>query len=132
LTLRRRALYAAFNAFDGDASADVAVLTGAGQAFSAGADLKGLAEGETRPIEPEGNFGPMGPTRLTLMKPVIAAVEGPAVAGSMELALWCDLRVAGRSAVFGFFNRRFGVPLVDLARSACPASSATAGRSSSS
>ena len=109
-----RALHGAFKAFDGDASADVAVLTGAGGAFSAGADLKALAEGEARPIEPEGDFGPMGPTRLKLTKPVIAAVEGPAVAGGMELALWCDLRVAGRSAVFGFFNRRFGVPLVDL------------------
>jgi enoyl-CoA hydratase len=109
-----RALYEAFKAFDGDASADVAVLTGAGGAFSAGADLKALAEGETRPIEPVGDFGPMGPTRLKLGKPVIAAVEGPAVAGGMELALWCDLRIAGRSAVFGFFNRRFGVPLIDL------------------
>lgn len=109
-----RALYEAFKAFEGDASADVAVLTGAGGAFSAGADLKALAEGETRPIEPEGDFGPMGPTRLKLLKPVIAAVEGPAVAGGLERALWCDLRIAGRSAVFGFLNRRFGVPLVDL------------------
>ena len=109
-----RALYEAFKAFDADSGSDVAVLTGAGGAFCAGADLVALAAGEIRPVEPEGDFGPMGPTRLKLMKPVIAAVEGPAVAGGMELALWCDLRIAGRSAVFGLFNRRFGVPLVDL------------------
>ncbi len=109
-----RALYDAFRAFDADAGADVAVLTGAGGAFCAGADLRALAEGEVRPIDPQGDFGPMGPTRLKLGKPVIAAVEGPAVAGGMELALWCDLRIAARSAVFGLYNRRFGVPLVDL------------------
>ena len=109
-----RALLSAFRHFDEDANADVAVLTGAGGAFCAGADLRALAEGETRPIEPGGEFGPMGPTRLRLGKPVIAAVEGPAVAGGMELALWCDLRIAARSAVFGIFNRRFGVPLIDL------------------
>jgi enoyl-CoA hydratase len=90
------------------------VLAGSGGAFCAGADLKALAEGETRPVEPDGEFGPMGPTRLKLTKPVIAAIEGPAVAGGMELALWCDLRIAARSAVFGVFNRRFGVPLIDL------------------
>ena len=71
----------------------------------------------------------MGPTRLKLGKPVIAAIEGPAVAGGMELALWCDLRIAARSAVFGVFNRRFGVPLIDSARSVCRASSAMAARS---
>ena len=109
-----RALYDAFKAFDADPGADAALLTGAGGAFCAGADLKALAEGETGRFEPDGDFGPMGPTRLRLMKPVIAAVEGPAVAGGMELALWCDLRVAARSSVFGIFNRRFGVPLVDL------------------
>src|SRR5271166_4914787 len=109
-----RALFDAFTTFDADPDADVAVLTGAGGAFCAGADLKAIAEGETRPIEPDGAFGPMGPTRLMLGKPVIAAIEGPAVAGGMELALWCDVRIAARSAVFGFFNRRFGVPLVDL------------------
>jgi enoyl-CoA hydratase len=108
------ALFSAFRRFDADPDADVAVLTGAGGAFCAGADLKAIAEGETRPIEPDGAFGPMGPTRLTLGKPVIAAIEGPAVAGGMELALWCDLRIAARSAVFGLFNRRFGVPLIDL------------------
>ena len=109
-----RALFEAFQRFDSDPNADVAVLTGAGGAFCAGADLKAIADGETRPIEPDGAFGPMGPTRLQLGKPVIAAIEGPAVAGGMDLALWCDLRIAARSAVFGFFNRRFGVPLIDL------------------
>lgn len=108
------ALHAAFKAFDADPHADVAVLTGAGGAFCAGADLRALAEGERKPIEPDGDFAPMGPTRLRLGKPVLAAIEGPAVAGGMELALWCDLRIAGRSAVMGVFNRRFGVPLVDL------------------
>jgi enoyl-CoA hydratase len=73
-----------------------------------------LAAGERKPVEPDGEFAPMGPTRLRLGKPVIAAVEGHAVAGGMELALWCDIRVAGKSAVMGIFNRRFGVPLVDL------------------
>ena len=109
-----RTLFDAFKGFDADASAAVAVLTGAGGAFSAGADIKALAEGDFEPIEPDGEFGPMGPTRLKLAKPVIAAVEGPAIAGGMELALWCDLRIAARSAVFGFFNRRFGMPIVDL------------------
>ena len=118
-----RALYDAFKRFDSDAGADVAVLTGAGDTFCAGADLdalaegerwNALAEGERWPVKPEGDLGPMGPTRLKLSKPVIAAVEGPAVAGGMELALWCDLRIAAESAVFGFYNRRFGVPLVDL------------------
>ena len=109
-----RALFDAFRRFDADPDADVAVLTGAGRAFCAGADLKAFAEGETWPIKPDGDFGPMGPTRLKLGKPVIAAIEGPAVAGGMELALWCDLRIAARSSVFGVFNRRFGVPLIDL------------------
>ena len=109
-----RALYDAFKRFDADPGADVAVLTGAGGAFCAGADLKALAQGETGRFEKDGDFGPMGPTRLKLGKPVIAAIEGPAVAGGTELALWCDLRIAARSAVFGIFNRRFGVPLIDL------------------
>src|SRR5271166_385238 len=109
-----RALYEAFKRFDADPNADVAVLTGAGGAFCAGADLKALAAGETGRFEKDGDFGPMGPTRLKLAKPVIAAIEGPAVAGGTELALWCDLRIAARSAVFGVFNRRFGVPLIDL------------------
>ncbi|MCA3755349.1 MAG: crotonase/enoyl-CoA hydratase family protein, partial [Phenylobacterium sp.] len=93
---------------------DVAILTGAGGAFCAGADLQALAAGERKPVDPDGVFAPMGPTRMRLGKPVIAAIEGAAVAGGMELALWCDLRIAGRSATMGVFNRRFGVPLVDL------------------
>ena len=108
------ALYEAFKRFDADEGADVAIVAGAGGYFCAGADLKALAEGEPRRFEPDGDFGPMGPTRLKLAKPVIASVEGPAVAGGLELALWCDLRIAARSATFGVFNRRFGVPLVDL------------------
>jgi enoyl-CoA hydratase len=102
-----------FLAFDADESASVAVLTGAEGAFCAGADLKAIAEGDVRPI-PDNGPGPMGPTRLTLSKPVVAAVEGYAVAGGIELALWCDLRVAAEDAVFGVFCRRFGVPLCDL------------------
>jgi enoyl-CoA hydratase len=91
----------------------VAILTGAGDTFCAGADLKALAEGEPRPVRPEGD-GPMGPTRMRLGKPVIAAIEGHAVAGGLELAVWCDLRVASEEAVLGVFCRRFGAPLVDL------------------
>jgi enoyl-CoA hydratase len=109
-----RALFDTFKRFDADPAADVAVLTGAGDVFCAGFDLRAFADGGTRPIDPNDEFGPMGPTRLTLGKPVIAAIEGPAVAGGLELALWCDLRIAARSAVFGVFNRRFGVPLIDL------------------
>jgi enoyl-CoA hydratase len=107
------ALASAFRTFDGDPSLSVAILTGAGETFCAGADLKALAEGEPRPVQPEGD-GPMGPTRMRLGKPVIAAIEGHAVAGGLELALWCDLRVASEEAVLGVFCRRFGVPLVDL------------------
>lgn len=102
-----------FTNFDKDESASVAVLTGAGGTFCAGADLKGIAAGEGRPVRDDGD-GPMGPTRLALSKPVIAAVEGYAVAGGLELAIWCDMRVAAADAVFGVFCRRFGVPLVDL------------------
>lgn len=107
-------IYAAFKQFDADDTLDVAVLTGAGGNFCAGADLHALAQGEKRPFLPEGDFAPMGCTRLKLSKPVIAAVEGYAVAGGIEVAIWCDLRVAAKSAVFGVFCRRFGVPLVDL------------------
>lgn len=101
----------AFLAFEADERLAVAILTGAGGHFCGGADLKALAAGET--LDVEGPTGPMGPTRLRLTKPVIAAVEGYCVAGGLELALWCDLRVAARDAVFGVFNRRFGVPLID-------------------
>jgi enoyl-CoA hydratase len=106
-------LLRAFVDFEHDEARAVAVLTGADGTFCAGADLKALSEGDRRPI-PDAGPGPMGPTRLTLTKPVIAAVEGFAVAGGIELALWCDLRVAAHDAVFGAFERRFGVPLCDL------------------
>jgi enoyl-CoA hydratase len=109
----RIALASAFRAFDADESSSVAVLTGAGGVFCAGADLKALAAGQRKTMGEEGD-GPMGPTRMTLSKPVIAAVEGYAVAGGLELALWCDLRVAAEDAVFGVFCRRWGVPLIDL------------------
>jgi len=107
------ALVEAFRRFDGDGSLSVAILTGAGGTFCAGADLKAIAEGDGLNVAEHGD-GPMGPTRIRLGKPVIAAIEGHAVAGGLELALWCDLRVAARDAVLGVFNRRFGVPLIDL------------------
>ncbi len=107
------ALAGALRTFDADGELSAAVLTGAGGHFCAGADLKALAEGDTPDLGVDGD-GPMGPTRMRLGKPVIAAIEGYCVAGGLELALWCDLRVAGRDAVFGVFNRRFGVPLIDL------------------
>ncbi len=106
------ALLQAFTAFDADPSASVAVLTGAGGTFCAGADLTAIAEHRGNRVTEDGP-GPLGPTRLDLTKPVIAAVEGHAVAGGLELAVWCDLRVAAADAVFGVFCRRFGVPLVD-------------------
>ena len=108
-----KALAEAFRDFDADAGLDVAVFTGASDVFCAGADLKALATGDRIELSANGD-SPMGPARLRLSKPVIAAIEGPAVAGGLELVLWCDLRIAGESAIFGVFNRRFGIPLVDL------------------
>jgi len=104
-------LLAAFDAFQADENAAVAVLAGAGGHFCAGYDLKALS-GDAIPYEPEGD-GLMGPSRRLLSKPVIAAVEGYAVAGGLELAIWCDLRVASETATFGVFCRRWGVPLID-------------------
>src|SRR5207249_554439 len=107
------ALVEAFHRFDADEALPVAVLTGAGGTFCAGADLKAVAAGQRRRISEDGE-APMGPSRMLLSKPVLAAVEGYAVAGGLELALWCDLRVAATDAVFGVFCRRWGVPLIDL------------------
>jgi enoyl-CoA hydratase len=107
-------LHAAFTAFDADPEAHVAVLYGEGGTFCAGADLKAVSAGRFDVAAPEEwDRGPMGPTRLRLAKPVIAAVAGHAVAGGLELALWCDLRVAEEDAIFGVFCRRWGVPLID-------------------
>ena len=107
-------LAAAFRRFEADDSLFVAVLTGAGGTFCAGADLKAIAEGRGNRVDPDlASDGPMGPSRMSLDKPVVAAVEGHAVAGGLELALWCDLRVAAVDAVFGVYCRRWGVPLID-------------------
>jgi len=110
-------LFDAFLAFDADDSSSAAVFTGVGGYFCAGADLKMVATGDPlkkRELGGHQTIAPMGPSRLRLSKPVIAAVEGHAVAGGMELALWADMRVVGEGAVFGIFCRRFGVPLIDL------------------
>jgi len=108
------ALADAFRRFDADESLSVAVLTGANGKFCAGADLKAMRDDPARVsrVAPDGD-GPVGPTRMLLGKPVIAAVEGHAVAGGLELAAWCDLRVAAEDAVFGVFCRRWGIPLMD-------------------
>jgi enoyl-CoA hydratase len=105
-------LASAFAAFEADAAASVAVLWGAGGTFCAGADLRAVGTVGGNRVSPDGD-GPMGPTRMLLSKPVIAAVSGYAVAGGLELALWCDLRVVEEDAIFGVFCRRWGVPLID-------------------
>jgi enoyl-CoA hydratase/carnithine racemase len=107
-----QALFESFDELDSDESVDVVVLWGAGGTFCSGADLAAIGTPKGNRVEPEGP-GPMGPTRMTMSKPTIAAVEGHAVAGGMELALWCDLRVAGSSAAFGVLCRRWGVPPID-------------------
>jgi enoyl-CoA hydratase len=106
------ALVRAFREFEADDEARVGVLLGEGGTFCAGADLKAVAEGRLPHLAPEGD-GPMGPSRMVLRKPVVAAIAGHAVAGGLELALWCDLRVAEEDAVLGVFCRRWGVPLID-------------------
>jgi enoyl-CoA hydratase len=106
------ALAGAFREFDADEGADVAVLWGAGGTFCAGADLKAVGGPDGNRASPDGD-GPMGPSRMELGKPVIAAISGHAVAGGLELAAWCDLRVAEEDAILGVFCRRFGVPLID-------------------
>ena len=105
-------LYDAFTSFEDDTDLRVAVLYGEGGHFCAGADLKALSSGVFNRLDPEGS-APLGPTRLRLRKPVIAAVSGYAVAGGLELAIWCDMRIAEKSSVFGVFCRRWGVPLID-------------------
>jgi enoyl-CoA hydratase len=107
-----RLLVETFERFDNEPSLSVAILTGAAGKFSAGGDLKAMLDGGSISVTADGH-GPLGPTRMMLSKPVIAAVEGHAVAGGLELALWCDMRVAARNATFGVYCRRWGVPLCD-------------------
>ncbi len=107
-----QAMADAFRAFDADAESDVAILYGDNGAFCAGADLKAISDGRGNRVLAEGD-GPMGPSRMVLGKPVVAAIAGHAVAGGLELALWCDLRVVEKSAIMGVYCRRWGVPLVD-------------------
>ncbi len=114
------ALADAFRRFDADDALAAAVFFGDHGTFCAGADLKAVAAGRPNRLEPEGD-GPMGPSRMLLSKPVIAAVAGHAVAGGLELALWCDLRVVEEDAIFGVFCRRFGVPLIDGGTARLPA-----------
>jgi enoyl-CoA hydratase len=108
-----RALVTAFERFDADPDLSVAILTGANGKFCAGGDLKAIATQQGSIVVTEDGRGPLGPSRMMLSKPVIAAVEGHAVAGGLELALWCDLRVAAKNATFGVYCRRWGVPLCD-------------------
>jgi len=110
--LTAQELSSAFRKFESDEKALVAVLWGANGTFCSGANLKAITEGRGNKVEKEGD-GPMGPTRMRLNKPVIAAIAGFAVAGGLELALWCDMRVVEKNAIFGVFCRRFGVPLID-------------------
>src|ERR1700722_10927255 len=108
-------LYEAFKRFDADPDASVAVFSGTDDVFCAGADLKAMADGgRANKVAEGGDLGPMGVTRLELSKPVIAAIEGYAVAGGLEMALWADMRVVGEGAILGVFCRRVGLPLVDL------------------
>lgn len=107
-------LFEAFKSFEADPNLFVGVLWSKGGHFCAGADLKAIAQGHLNALNPDMDQpGPMGPTRMRLKKPILAAISGYAVAGGLELALWCDLRVAEEGSVFGVFNRRFGVPLID-------------------